>query len=874
MTITAGTRFGSYEVLGTLGAGAMGEVYRARDLKLQRDVAIKMVPGTFTADRDRLARLEREARVLASLNHPNIAAIYGLEDASGVPALILELVEGPTLAERLVKGPLPPVEALRIARQIATGLEAAHEKGVVHRDLKPANVKVESDGSVKILDFGVAKTIVSDASATHTANRTEEGTTVGTPAYMSPEQLRGAFIDKRADIWAFGCVVFETLAGRHPFGGGTVPEVVARILEWQPDWDALPADLPGWIRTLLRRCLQKDPADRLHDIADARIELAEALSAPGQAVAMTISGSRQARAGWIATVVLGSIAAVVLGFVTIWFGSRESGTSTTAAVPIEFGLRFPPEHRPASGLAVSPDGRYIATALYADVPQIWLTSLDSAESRPLAGTEGGTGPFWSSDGSQIAFFRRGKLSRIARSGGPVTDICDAPFISYATWSDDGVILFSSGRKLMQVPASGGTPKDVRIALEPEVTSMVGPGFLPDNRHFLFCARYTTSKGIWRIGSLDSDKTTGLFESPWSVRFARPNHVLFVRGASLVAQSLDLRTFRLAGPEKTLVPNVLSGALVLGPTFSASQTVLAFVRPFAGEPGQLMWFDDTGARQGSIPPPPEGEYLNPSISPDGDSVAFNAMDPQTGTWDIWIWNRSRGFASRLTTDPANDSDALWSPDGKQVVFTSNRTGRLGFYRRSVDASGADEPLVTIDGDVVIGDWSRDGRYIVYSHRNGLSPYSIWAVPLFGERTPVQLIDERFSPYSPRLSPDGRWLAYIDLSTGSLEVHVRRFMAEGERAQISHGGGLHPRWIADGRGMTYAKIGGGIAAVDLEFDTSGIRVGPERILMPLPVGTMNDTRSHYDVTRDGHRLLVRSWLGHHRPQSPSSSTGRSE
>jgi eukaryotic-like serine/threonine-protein kinase len=855
--LAEGAAVGPYRIERRIGQGGMGEVFRATDTRLHRPVALKVLSPGLARNLEFRARFEREARLLATLNHPNIGAIYGLENVGDDCALVLELVEGSTLAERLAAGPLRTADAMRIARQIASGLEAAHEKGIVHRDLKPANVKIAPNGSVKILDFGIAKLVANDdAAVTQTAGRTEPGAAIGTPAYMSPEQLRGNVVDKRTDIWAFGCLLYEMLCGRHAFAGDTLPDIVAGIVERQPDFEALPADTPGSIRTLLRRCLQTDPADRLHDIADARIELAEALESPHPAL-QPLPITRRRHSWWVTTLVVLSGAGLA-----VWFGSTRLRAPTPGPEPLEFGLRFPPEHRPSTGVAVSPDGRYIVVGLYGTQPQIWLTSLDSSESRLLPGAEGGAFPFWSRDGSQIGFFRGGKLWRIARTGGSATEICDATFTAPASWNDDNVILFSSGRNLMQVPASGGTPAVVNISVEPQITIVSSPQFLPDNRHFLFVARQSDTTGVWRIGSLDADRTVDVLASPWLARFARPNYLLFVRGASLVAQTLDLQTFKLVGPERLLVPSVLPGALSLGPAFSASETVLAFGAPFAGEPGQLTWFDGAGARHESIPSAPQSEYLNPSFSPDGGSVALNRMDPQTGNWDIWIWNRARGIASPLTSDSATDSDAIWSADGQDVVFASTRSGRWGFYRRSVERSGQDEELVVMDGNPVLGDWSPDRKYLLYSHRYGVSPWSIWAVPLSDERKPVQLIAKN-AAYGPRISPDGKWIAYTDTSTGQLEVHVRPFMSEGSAIQISTGTGIHPRWIANGRTLVFAKIGGGLAAVDLEFGSGTIRVGRERILMPLPVATLNDSRSPYDITRDGRWLLVRQPAGPPRP-----------
>jgi serine/threonine protein kinase/Tol biopolymer transport system component len=860
--LSPGTSFGPYIVGTLLGAGGMGEVYRARDPKLDRDVAIKVLPADVTADPDRLARFTREARLLASLNHPNVGAIYEVEDAGPVRGLVLELIDGPTLAYRLDRGALPVREALGIGRQIAAALEAAHEKGIVHRDLKPANIKLTPTGVVKVIDFGIAKIDRSGFRDQAMATATSTGTIIGTAAYMSPEQARGGRIDKRTDIWAFGCVLFEMLTGRQPFDAGTASDQIARILDHDPDWTRLPAVVPPPIGKLLKRCLNKDPADRLHDIADARLEIADVLSLPASGVdqppAIPRSGPRWV---WIA---LASAAAIVVA--TIWWALSRSAGPAPSTPPVEFGVRFPDNHFPSIGMAVSPDGRHIAVGVFGNAPQIWVHSLESSQTRPLAGTEGALVPFWSPDSSRIGFVSGDQLRSMEVTGGSATVICDVPPAGQsndgtsfgAAWNSSGVIVFPRGAQFFRVAATGGLPAPIPVtgALQPSF-----PQFLPDQRHFLFLDGPIESGGMIKVASLDGGEATSLLRSDAPGVFAPPDRLLFVRGASLMAQKLDLKRLTLDGGPTFVAPNASLGALFgVRALVSASATgVLAFGKPRGGSVGRLTWFDRTGLSSGSLPLPPDGEYLNPAFSPAGDRVAVNLMDARTGNWDVWIVDVARGVPERLTSDPANDSDPIWSPDGKEIVFASDRGGRMGLYRKAVGGSDTESLVAIVEGArlLVPSDWSRDWKYILYDRGRG--GRSLWALPLIGDRKPVQVVDGKFAPYAAHISPNGQWLAYASLDTGRYEVYVRRFPGPGQKQQISSDGGAHPRWTADGRELVYWAVPRGIEAVSFEATGSTFRIGPRRTLVQPAVLSLIDARTHYDITRDGRRLLVRQPAG---------------
>jgi Tol biopolymer transport system component len=855
-----GTSVGPYRVEALVGTGGMGEVYRATDARLKRTVALKILTADVSADPDSRARFQREAQLLAALNHPHIAAIYGLEEgvADGAAALVLEFVEGPTLAERIEAGPLGVGPSLVIARQLAEALGAAHAQGIVHRDLKPANVKITPSGTVKVLDFGIAKLARPGGEApmsgsVPTFEATREGAIIGTVTYMSPEQARGQAVDKRTDIWAFGCVLFEMLSGRRAFDAGTSSDTVARILEREPEWEALPSGVPDPIRRVLRRCLEKDPANRLHDIADARLEITDALTTSATRTRVALGGGAPSWV-WIALA-----AASVVAVAALWLAFGRPADRATTAAPVEFGIRFPDSHVPWSGVAVSPDGHRIAAGIFSTRSQIWLQSLDSSESRPLRGTESGTQPFWSPTSSALGFVLARSLRTIDPATGQVTTICDtAPQPAGATWGANGVIVFSADRTLFKVPASGGIP--VRLPLADDAGAAF-PRFLPDERHFIYFASKRGGSSI-RVASVDSAESTWLVDSNVPAAFVPPDRLLFVRGTALMAQALNLQRLVLEGEPVTVAPDVSVGVRFdVQATFSATNDVLAFARPRGGSAGQLAWFERTGHAVGVLPQPADGEYLNPALSPDGDRVAVNLMDPRTGDWDIWLVDIARGVPSRLTSDPAADSDPVWSPDGREIVFASERGGRLGLYRQAVAGSTPAEPLIILDDQsaLVPSDWTRDGKYVVYTQTLTAGGRSVWALPLVGDRKPVLLLDDTFAPAAGRVSADGKWLAYASFKTGAVEVYVRRFLVPGQDQQISQGGGVHPRWTKDGRELVYWAVPGGVDAVDFESDGATFRVGARRTLIQAPVLSLIDARPHYDVTRNGTRLLVRQPAG---------------
>jgi Tol biopolymer transport system component len=681
---------------------------------------------------------------------------------------------------------------------------------------------------------------------------------IGTVAYMSPEQARGESVDKRTDIWAFGCVLYEMLTGQQPFEAPTISDMVARVLEHEPAWDRLPVSTPPAIVRLLKRCLAKAPANRLHDIADARLEIADELSLPASIVdSKPAIAHPTSRWGWAALM----IAAAAVG-VTIWWAvSRENGPAN-AGPPIEFGVRFPDNHFPSNGLAVSPDGRHIALGVFGNSPQIWLHSLESSETRHLGGIEGALSPFWSPDSTRVGFGSAGKLRSIEITRGSATVICDLPppasTVDGAAWNASDVIVFSRGNQFFRVAASGGVPAPISVtgSIEPS-----NPQFLTDQRHFIFFDDPPDAEGTIKVGSLDGGEATRLVASDAPGAFAPPDRLLFYRGGTLMTQRLNQERLTMDGEPTPVAANASMGVLfgVKALVSASGSGVLAFGRPRGGSVGRLTWFDRTGLSIGSLPQPADSEYLNPAVSPDGGRVAVNLMDPRTGAWDIWVVDIARGVSERFTSDPANDSDPIWSPDGKGIVFTSDRGGRMGLYRKAVGGSNTEELIATVDTArlVVPTDWSRDGKYILYDRGRGAR--SVWAQPLFGDRKPVQVMDNGFAPYSAHLSPDGQWLAYSSLKTGRYEVYVRRFPGPGQEQQISTNGGAHPRWTANGRELVYWAVPRGIEAVSFTSNGSTFTFGPHRTLVQANVLSLIDARTHYDITRDGKRLLIRQPSG---------------
>jgi eukaryotic-like serine/threonine-protein kinase len=638
VALTAGTRFGPYEIAAQIGVGGMGEVYRATDTNLGRQVAIKVLPEAFAQEAERLARFEREAKMLASLSHPNIAIIHGLEKAEGVRALVMELVDGPTLADRIAQGPIPLADARAIAKQIAEALEAAHEQGIIHRDLKPANIKVRDDGTVKVLDFGLAKaldpapsTIDASQSSTITSPAmTRMGVILGTAAYMSPEQARGKAVDKRADIWAFGCLLYEMLTGRVAFSAETISDTIAVALGRAPDWSRLPESTPPNIRRLLERCLEKDPKRRLRDIGDARMELDDALTVERASPPRTFGDAPHVERPWRTLALAGWM--IVLAFVTltaavtVWRAFRPEAP----AAELRVELTTPPTRDPVS-LAIAPDGRAVAFVATSDgQSQLWLRSLDSPTSQPWAGTDAATFPFWSPDSRSIGFFADGKLRRMDSDGGSATILANAPLGQGGAWNRDGTILFAPApaSPLLQISATGGEPTAV-TTIDPQQVGHSFPQFLPDGRHFLYYVEgVTDARGVY-VGELRGNETKRLLDADAAAVYAPPGHLLFVRQLTLLAQAFDPVKLAVTGRPFPVGEHVAVQRAALGLSVSRDGHIVYRTGSASGE-GEYVWFDRFGKELGRLGSPPGSARAVPSFAPNGRTVALHTV---SGNADI-------------------------------------------------------------------------------------------------------------------------------------------------------------------------------------------------------------------------------------------------
>jgi eukaryotic-like serine/threonine-protein kinase len=883
--LAPGTQLGPYRIEALLGAGGMGRVYQSHDTRLGRTVALKVSRVEFNA------RFEREARAVAALNHPNVCTIHDV----GPNYLVMELVEGPTLADRIKEGTIPLEEALRIARQIADALEAAHEKGIVHRDLKPGNIKIKPDGTVKVLDFGLAKLRPIDVapgtkpedSPTISMAATSAGMILGTAAYMSPEQARGKAVDKRADIWAFGVVLYEMVAGRQLFEGEDVTETLALVIKGEPKWDGIPAS----VQRLLKSCLEKDPKRRLRDIGDVWRQLEEAPAA-------TIpSRSRVGIAGWI--VAAGAVAiAAVLAFVNF----KEKPAS---AEVVRFSIPLPPQKNLAFAAPyLSPDGRQVAflSENAEGRTQLWVRSLDSLESRPLAGTEGAiTSAFWSPDSRSLGFVAQGKLKKVNVSGGSPQTVCDFPVgaaepgpvgnFRSGAWNSDGVILFGTAHTGLWRVSAGGGPLTEVTRLDPSRKELfhAGPDFLPGGRQFLYerMGLNFEYNGTY-LGSLDAKpeqqstrrfltNAFGVVYVPAVGRGSGDGHLLFTREGSLIAQPFDLRRMEPADEAVSLAQDMISLGRGPGPRpFSASMTgVLAYrTGGPAGTITQLSWFDRTGKMLATAGD--RGQYNSVDLSPDGTRVAVSRMSPETAgarsgraAYEIWIYDFARGTSTRLTS-PASDWLATWSPDGRRIIFSSDRGGSVfNLYRKAADGAGNEDVVFSSNEDKSAQDWSRDGKFLLYSvTTNGRrsffdsASHDLWVLPL----TPVNPSGNQPEPYlktefnetQGRFSPDGHFVAYVSDESGRYEIYVQAFpRASDGKKTISTAGGISPRWSGDGKELFYISPDSKMMAV--EVSTGPIfKAGVPRPLFQAPIwggGTFQNV-TRYDVTADGKRFLINS------------------
>jgi eukaryotic-like serine/threonine-protein kinase len=863
VTSWSGRSIAHYRVGALVGVGGMGEVYRASDPRLGRDVAMKLLPPAFATDADRMARFEREAKLLAALSHPNIAAIFGLEEAEGTRALVMEMVEGPTLADLLAQGALPVDEALGIAAQVAEALEYAHERGIVHRDLKPANVKLTAEGKAKVLDFGLAKALSDDPfsptadlakSPTLTVASTKAGMILGTAAYMSPEQAKGKLVDRRADIWSFGALLYEMLTARMAFAGETTSEILAAILKDEPDWSALPAATPAVARELMRRCLQKDPRQRLRDIGEARIALEGVLAggmstsilqpasgAPGQAGAGTPPARR------ISPLVAAAIALVLAaagGLVGYQARRSVAPPMFSASLPIPDGMHLDLDN---ASLALSPDGRTLVLAAIAEQgqQQLWIRRLDGDKTTPLAGTTGASYPFWSPDGRYIGFFADRKLKKIPVGGGVPQTICDAVDGRGGSWSRDGRIVFAPGplEGLRIVSASGGESQSITTLEKAGATHRL-PHFLPDGKRLLFFhGGVISGDNAVDCLNVDSKKRTPVLQGDSEAWYLDPGYLGFVRDGTLMVQRFDPKTLRLAGDPVPMAEGVQFNTYrYTGNYTMAARGPLLYVVGSIITNGQLTWFSLEGTELQHLGD--YGQISEAKISPDGRRVMTTIRDPH---FDLWMYEVGSGIRTRFTLGPAPAAFPCWTPDGRSVVY-GDGTGTV--WRKPLDGSGGSQKVISMPSTSLWpGQVTPDGREVILFAQQQGTGMDIWSVPLAGPAEPRKLFETPASEQAAAVSPDGKWIAIASDESGKSEIYVLPYPSLAGRWQVSNDGGLGAEWLPNGRGLVYTKPDQHVVQVDLETSGGNVTVGATRALfggksVPGP----------WTLSPDGSRFLV--------------------
>jgi serine/threonine protein kinase len=842
----AGQKIGAYTIGARVGVGGMGEVYRASDASLGRDVAIKVLPTLFTRDPERLARFEREARVLASLNHPNIETIHGVEHQGDIHALVLEVVEGETLAQRLLRtaasgtrAGLPLIDALTIARQITEALEAAHAKGIVHRDLKPANIKTRPDGLVKVLDFGLAKETTGEAE-----EPTRPGVILGTAAYMSPEQARGETVDKRTDLWAFGCVLYEMLTGSMPFAALSTAETLSAVLTSEPDWLRLPPDTPDSVVRLVRRCLAKDQKRRLSDIHDARLELDEVR---GEVPVDTRLASRTRGFKRLSWVTVGLLLAVTTA---IGIALQVIPRPAPPRPQVRFQIDVPPTSYPDS-LAISPDGRrivYSAPGTSDDGrEQLWLYALDDSSAQPLRGTEDGRHPFWSPDSRSIAFFSNANLNRMDIETGTVVPLADAPGLRAGTWNADGTILFVTlgGSGVLRTTDRGNDPVALEMASAVDGNPQY-PRFLPDGRHFLYSAT-PFPQGIF-VAQLSSPERRRLVNGT-AGEYLPSGQLLHIRDGNLFAQRIDPATLELTGDP------VQVAEAVIAMTVAGDGTVAFRSGDMAGR--ELVRFDRSGQQIG----PPLGSGSGPTLSPDAHRLVFTRAALGFQRPDIWTFDLARNASSNLTVGQRANNSPLWSPDGTRIVFASPRpeSGKpFGLYERSAAGGGHEQLLLQTDQAVIPNAWSPDGRFLIYRTGPTALDFDLWVLSLDDNRK-FPFVQTKLAQREAQFSPDGKWVAYQSNETGRFEIYLRPFYDDGRtRIPVTSTGGVQVRWRRDGRELFYFGLDNTLMAVPIQASPTGDPLPGS----PVPLFKTNVEAGEgvgiqdYDVSQDGTFLVSRT------------------
>jgi serine/threonine protein kinase len=866
MTIASGTRLGPYEIVSPLGAGGMGEVYRAKDTRLDRTVAVKILPSHLSADPAFRQRFEREARVISSLSHANICALHDVGHQDGISFLVMEFLEGETLADRLTKGPLTTEHALHYGIQIADALDKAHRRGIVHRDLKPGNIMLTKSG-VKLLDFGLAKSrpIVAgntEMSTSPTVSRplTAEGTIVGTLQYMAPEQLEGKEIDSRTDIFAFGAVLYEMITGKRAFAGNSKASLIAAILDKDPRpiSEIQPMTPPALDRTV-KTCLAKDPDDRwqsAHDVMSQLKWIVEVGSQAGIPSPIVAKRKSRERLTWILTVCF-FLAALGLAFTAFHlYEAKPKVLPARAFILPPEGSKLSFSGLNAGSLTLSPDGHWVTFAVSdsSGKSALWLRALDSLEARLVPGTEGATFPFWSPDSRFIGFFESGKMKKTDISGGPALTICDAQDGRGGTWNQDGVILFSptSRDPIDRVSATGGTPVPItKINEANQETSHRYPFFLSDGKHFLYFAASAMgpegpANAIY-VASLDGKENKLLVKAGSNAIYA-DGLLLFMREKVLMGQHFDPGHLAMKGDPFPIAEQIKFVGLYWRGTFSASnQGFLVYVKETGNDPTQLTWLDRQGKKIESVGE--HASYRDVSLSPDGKKAVVSIADSDLGSGDLWLYDLSKNVRTRFTFNPANDFSPVWTPDGRQIVFATDKNGNDDIYQKLSNGSGQEEPLVQTKANESPDDWSADGRFLCYNYYDpkGKTKTDIWILPFFGDRKPFAFLQTEFGEYGGVFSPDGRWLAYVSYESGKPEVYVSPFPGGVGKWQVSKGGGLEAYWRNDGKEIIYVSSDNKIMSVQVKTEPNF----ESRTPVSLFDGNL---AAAIDISADGQRFMV--------------------
>ena len=861
MALAAGSRLGPYEIVAPLGAGGMGEVYKAKDTRLDRVVAIKVLPSHLAEQPELRQRFEREAKAISSLSHANICTLFDVGNESGVDYLVMEHLEGETLADRLVRGPLPPEQALRYGIEIAGALDKAHRQGIVHRDLKPGNIMI-TRGGAKVLDFGLAKVAAGPASGAAmdaltslptqvagTSPLTTEGTLLGTFQYMAPEQLEGAEADARSDVFALGAVLYEMTAGRPAFQGKSRASLISAIMSSEPQSiTSLQPLAPPALERVIRTCLAKDPDERIQTAHDVMLQLqwiSEGGSQAGVPAPVAARRKGRERIAWAV-----AAAAVVASAALTFFIVRAT---QPPAEPIRLYIALPRSLAQLGSPRVSPDGRFVVFDGSDSTGRalVWVRPLGSLVAEPIPSTEGITArPFWSPDSRFIGFMAGGKLKKVAVSGGPAQTICDAPTGYDCSWSSKGLIAFDGGNAdpIRRVSAAGG----IAAVAVPNDTGGVGwPLFLPDGKHLIYLRLRSSGANEMWIADMDSGKRRLLGAGGSRVEYSPAGYLVYVKDGTLVAQPFDIRALKITGEPMPVVDGVGTGGNGLAHFSISNNGVLTYSSSGSAGNSQLTWMDRAGKVLSKVGP--ATDVVNLTLSPDGKRVAARILDTHTSNRDIWIMDPDRGTSTRLTFNPANDNCPLWSPDGSRIVFQSDRGGGVSnLYQKLATGTGADETLLVTPHAKSATSWTRDGRFIAYQELNPETSVDLWVLPLFGDRKPAVFLHAPSYEGQGRFSPDGKYIAYASDESGQFEIYVQEFPGPGGKWQISARGGFQPTWRADGKEMFYIATDGRMMAVPITA-LPGFAAGVPAVLFNTRL-TLSGALAEYVPSADGQRFLV--------------------